>query len=188
MEGAIPGLTDYVDYGVELSTRIKNVGAPRFYFDEDQMTVNFSLLIEFFDKDYSQKLMTIQYNNFTIDYCLRLEDYQLLLDFNTISMDSAHITSDIVLNLDRSNADEHVENYFNWAWMLIIPWANEYHPAFISSFEIPKEIPGFVKIKDISMSIHKNFISYGLDPVFTLDNMPKVKDVKKHGFVKAAKQ
>lgn len=35
MEGAIPDLTDYIDYGVELSTRIKNIGAPRFYFTEE---------------------------------------------------------------------------------------------------------------------------------------------------------
>lgn len=53
MEGAIPDITDYTDYGVELSTRIKNVGAPRFYFSEDSMTINFDLVIEFFDKDYS---------------------------------------------------------------------------------------------------------------------------------------
>ena len=54
MEGAIPDITDYTDYGVELSTRFKNIGAPRFYFSEESMTINFDLLTEFFTKDYSE--------------------------------------------------------------------------------------------------------------------------------------
>lgn len=70
MEGAIPSITDYTDYGVELSTRIKNVGAPRFYFSEESMTINFDMLIEFFDKDYSSQIMSINFNNMTIDYTL----------------------------------------------------------------------------------------------------------------------
>jgi len=70
MEGAIPDITDYTDYGVELSIRIKNVGAPRFYFSEEGMTINMDLLIEFFDKDYTEQLMSIKYNNITIDYLL----------------------------------------------------------------------------------------------------------------------
>lgn len=35
MEGAIPRITDYAGYDVKLSTRFKNLGAPRFYFSKD---------------------------------------------------------------------------------------------------------------------------------------------------------
>jgi hypothetical protein len=35
MEGAIPDITDYVGYDVELSLRFKNIGAPRFIFTEN---------------------------------------------------------------------------------------------------------------------------------------------------------
>ena len=173
MEGAIPDITDYTDYGVELSTRIKNVGAPRFYFTEESMTINFDLVIEFFDKDYSEQLMLIKYNNITVDYKLQLEDFTMLLEFNTVEVESAHIESNIILNLEETNADEHVTNYFNWASMLIIPWANEYKPKWITSFPIPREVPGFIKIEEISMSIHDNYLSFAIDPEFTLDG-PKV--------------
>lgn len=98
-------------------------------------------------------------------------------------MDSAHISSTKILNLAKTNADQHVENYFNWAFMLIIPWANEYHPNFISSFEIPKEVEGFIKIRDISMSIHENFLSFAIDPVFILDGKPKVGGDVEQSFV-----
>ena len=97
----------------------------------------------------------------------------MLLNFNTIQMDSAHVESNVILNLEETNADEHVLNFFNWAFMLIIPWANEYKPKWVSSFPIPKEVPGFMKINDISMSIHDNYLSFAIDPEFTLDG-PKV--------------
>jgi hypothetical protein len=174
MEGAIPGITDYTDYGVELSCRFKNVGAPRFYFTEDQLTVNLDLKIEFFDVDFKEMLMSISYKNITFDYSLELEEFTLLLDFNTISMESAHVESDIILNLKESEADKHVVNYFNWAFMLIIPWANDSHPNMVSSFKIPREIPGVMKINDISLEIKEHYLSYSIDPEFTLTG-PKVK-------------
>ena len=99
----------------------------------------------------------------------------MLLDFNTIELGSAHVESDIILNLEETNADEHVTNYFNWASMLMVPWANEYKPKYISSFPIPREVPGFIKIEEISMSIHDNYLSFAIDPEFTLDG-PKVHD------------
>lgn len=102
MEGAIPGLTDYAGYDVELSLRFKNIGAPRFYFTEDRMSVNFELKIEFFDKDFTEMLMSIDYHNITIDFNMYLEDFKILFDFNTIEMESAHVESTIVLNLEES--------------------------------------------------------------------------------------
>ena len=112
--------------------------------------------------------MKITYHNMTVDYNMKLENFTLLLDFNTISMGSASVESDIILNLDKpgSKAADTVKNYFNWAFMLIVPWANEYKPEWVSSFPIPREIPGYMKINDISLEIKENYLSYSIDPEF----------------------
>jgi hypothetical protein len=60
--------------------------------------------------------------------------------------------------------------------MMIIPWANEYHPIWVSAFEIPKEIPGFMKIHDISMVIKENYLSFSMDPEFTIGTEKKVQE------------
>lgn len=177
MEGAIPGITDYAGYDVELSLRFKNIGAPRFFFTENEMSINFELMIEFYDKDFEEMLMSVSYHDINIDFNMYLQDFTILFDFNTISMGSAHVESSIILNLEQSEADQHVVNYFNYAFMVIIPWANEYHPIWVSAFEIPKEIPGFMKINQISMAIKENYLSFSMDPEFTLDSGPKVQAV-----------
>jgi hypothetical protein len=117
------------------------------------MSIIFDLLIEFYDEDFEELLMAISYHEIVIDFNMYLKDFNLLFDFNTIKMGSAHVESEIITNLKESGADTHVMNYFNWAFMLIIPWANEYHPVWVSQFEIPREVPGFMKIHDISMAI-----------------------------------
>lgn len=177
MEGAIPGITDYAGYDVELSLRFKNIGAPRFFFTENEMSINFELMIEFYDKDFEEMLMSVSYHDINIDFNMYLQDFTILFDFNTISMGSAHVESSIILNLEQSEADQHVVNYFNYAFLVIIPWANEYHPIWVSAFEIPKEIPGFMKINQISMAIKENYLSFSMDPEFTLDSGPKVQAV-----------
>lgn len=174
MEGAIPDLTDFAGYDVELSLRFKNIGAPRFYFTENEMSVNFGLMIEFYDKDYEEMIMSIEFKDLNIDFNMYLKDFTILIDFHDISMGSAHAESSIVTNLDVSDADKHIVNYFNYAFMVIIPWANEYHPIWVSAFEIPKEIPGFMKIHDISMEIKENYLSFSMDPEFTIGTEPKV--------------
>ena len=151
MEGAIPGITDDIGYGVELSLRFKNVGAPRYYFTEDQMTINYNAIIEYYDKDFNNLIASITYNDLTIDFNMYLEDFTLKFDYNSISLGSAHVESSVVTNL--KEADTTVENYFKYAFMVIIPWANTYHPDGFSSFQIPREIPDFMKIDDISMAI-----------------------------------
>ena len=151
MEGAVPDISEYAGYDVELSLRIKNIGPPRFYFTENQMSINYELLVEFYDQNYEKMIMSISYHDINIDFNMYLEDFTMLCDFNDISIGSAHVESDIILNLEESEADKHVVNYFNYAFMMIIPWANANHPMWVSSFEIPREIPGFMKIHDISM-------------------------------------
>ena len=124
MEGAIPDLTDYAGYDVELSLRLKNIGAPKLYFTDDEMSVNFEMMIEFYDEKYEEMIMSISYYDINIDFNMYLEDFTILCDFNTISIGSAHVESDIILNLEESGADKQVVNYFNYAFMMIIPWAN----------------------------------------------------------------
>jgi hypothetical protein len=57
-------------------------------------------MIEFYDSDFKEKIMTISYHDINIDYNMYLNDFTLLFDFNTISMGSAHVESDIILNLE----------------------------------------------------------------------------------------
>lgn len=61
MEGAVPDLTEFTDYDLPLSAKFKNVGAPRFVYTEEEMSVLFDMKVEFFDEFYTQKFMSITF-------------------------------------------------------------------------------------------------------------------------------
>ena len=64
MEGAIPMFTKYAGYDKEISAKFKNIGAPRFIFDEDkQMSINFSMEVDLYDEFFDNKLATLQFQN-----------------------------------------------------------------------------------------------------------------------------
>ena len=59
-----------------------------------------------------------------------------------------------------------VENYFNWAFKLIIPWINYYHPVNVSTFDVPSHFDGIVDIKNLSLQVRQNYLAFGMDPLF----------------------
>lgn len=95
-----------------------------------------------------------------------LEDMNVLTDWNTIQMERAEIKSDLVKNLERTHADKRVTDFFNYAFNMIIPWANEFHPYGVSSIPIPETISDLVRIRDLKMAVRDNYFSFTLDPQF----------------------
>ena len=97
LEAFMPGLTDYVGYDIPLSARFKNVGAPRFIFNKENMNVHFSMEVEVWDKDYHELYMTIKYHDLVIDFDMWLEhpvgQNEIELYWNKIEMDHAEIDS-----------------------------------------------------------------------------------------------
>jgi hypothetical protein len=168
LENFVPDFTSYVGYDVPLSARIKNFGAPRFVFDKENMIVKFSMEVEVWDEDYNDMFLTIKYNDVVIDFDMWLEDMTVLTNWNTIKMDHAEIRSDLVKNLDRSHADKRVTNYFNYAFGMLIPWANEFHPKGVSSIPIPETLVDLVHIRDLKMAVRDNYFSFTLDPQFIM--------------------
>lgn len=78
-----------------------------------------------------------------------LEDMKIKFEWQTISMGSAHVESSVIENLDKTNADEHVVDYFNWAFQFITTWVNGNDIENVNFFNVPEEIPGVMKIKDL---------------------------------------
>lgn len=171
IDGAVPGLADSAGYDVPMSAVFKNLGAPRFVFDDEEMSVLFSMEVDYYYDDFSEKIMTITYNNMYIDFDMWLEDMKLKIDWWSIRMDSAHVQSDIIEDLELTNADKHVEDYFNWAFEFILAWVNQNEIEDVSFFPMPEEIPGIMKIRDLKMSVEKNFFSFSSAVEFTIEDM-----------------
>ena len=109
--------------------------------------------VEFFDEDFNTQLMIINYYDMYIDFDMWLEDMKLKFEWYEIQMGSASVKSDLIENLEVTNANQHVVDYFNWAFNAIVPWVNADEIENVSYFLIPQEIPGVMFIRDLEMSI-----------------------------------
>lgn len=116
MEGAVPDLTVYTDYDLPLSAKFMNLGAPRFIYNKEEMSVIFDVRLEFYDEFYTEKIMTITYRDIYIDFDMWLEDMNIKFEWQAVSMGSAHVDSTLIENLSETNADQHVVDYFNWVF------------------------------------------------------------------------
>jgi hypothetical protein len=115
--------------------------------------------------------MTITYNDIYIDFDMWLENMMLKVDWWSIKMGSAHVDSDVIEDLEASNADKHVEDYFNWAFEFILTWVNDNEIENVSYFNMPEEIPGLMKIRDLKMSIEENFFKFSSGVEFTIEDI-----------------
>lgn len=109
----MPDFTSYVGYDLPLSARVKNLGAPRFIFNKESMKIKFSMEVEVWDEDFCDKFLTIRYHDVDIDFDMWLEDMTVLTYWNSIKMDHAEISSDLVKNLERTHANKRVTRFFN---------------------------------------------------------------------------
>lgn len=168
LEGAIPDLCDFIGYDVPLSGRFKNVGAPRFVFNNEAMTIKYSMEVEVWDEAFTKQYLTLTYHDIVIDFDMKLKDMHLRTEWHKIQMSHAEVRSDIVTTLAKTRANAKVTNYFNWAFDLIVPWVNELHPTNVSDIPIPTEIDGLVRINDLHMDVRDNYFSFTLDPEFLI--------------------
>lgn len=122
--------------------------------------------VEVWDEDYKNKFMTIQYHDVYIAGDLWLEGMNLISEWDTIKMDHASIKSDLVQNLDKVHANKRVTEYFNYAFKVIIPWANEFHPFGVTTIPIPEVIGDKVRIKNLKMAVRDDYFSFTCDPEF----------------------
>lgn len=168
LENFIPDFTSHVGYDVPLSARIKNLGAPRFIFDKEEMNIKFGMEVEVWDEDFREYFLSIKYHDVMIDFDMWLEGMNILTDWNTIKMENAEINSDMLRDFERTHANKRVTQFFNYAFDLIIPWANEFHPKGVSSIPIPETIVDLVKIRNLKMAVRDNYFSFTLDPEFIM--------------------
>jgi hypothetical protein len=164
--GAIPGLIEYAGEDKKLSTKFKNIGAPRFIFnDEKQMSVTCNLLVDYYDEEYLTKFASITYYNMTIDFDMWLDKNNTLnFVWNTIEMESARVTSDVIPGLDTPETNRHVQDYFNWSFDLILPWIKKVHYIGLNAFYIPNEVPGVIYFEDLKLSVKRNYLAFGMKP------------------------
>ena len=147
MEGAIPQFTKYVGEDVDLNAIFRNIGAPKFInYGEKAMSVRFSMEVDLFDENYDQLFATLQFFDVVIEMDMWLEGLTLNFNWKEINMESAQVsTSRIPAEvLEEYDADQHVENYFNWSFDLILPWMQNSRVKNVNSFELPKKIPGII--------------------------------------------
>jgi hypothetical protein len=45
-------LCDKIGYDKNLSARFKNIGAPRFVFNNEEMSITYSMQVEVFDEEF----------------------------------------------------------------------------------------------------------------------------------------
>ena len=76
--------------------------------------------------------MTIKYDDVLISFNMWLEKMTLFIDFDTVELGDVHVTSDLEMNLEKNKANQHVLDYFQYAFAVIIPWVNAYHPVGVS--------------------------------------------------------
>ena len=70
----MPDLTEYTDYDLPLSAKFMNLGAPRFVYNDQEMSVIFDMKVVFYDEFYTQEIMSISYEDIYIDFDMWLED------------------------------------------------------------------------------------------------------------------
>lgn len=167
LEGAVPDLCNSIGYDVPLSARFKNLGAPKFVFQPENMQINFGLEVEVWNQNFSQKFLTFKFKKVIIDFDMRLDKKMILYTtWNNLQVDDVHVESKYITNLARSHADKKVLQYFNWSFDLILPWVNASHQRGVSSFEIPKTIPDVVIMNNLVMDVRDNYLNFQMDPKF----------------------
>lgn len=116
LESFVPDFTSYAGYDTPLSAKIKNYGAPRFIFNREEMKIKYSMEIEVWDEDFSQKFLSIFLHDMHIDFDMWLEGMFVYTEWNHIKMDHAEVKSDMIENLERTHANKHVTDFFNYAF------------------------------------------------------------------------
>lgn len=85
MEGAIPKFTKYAGYDKEISTIFRNIGAPRFQFDDNKMmTITFSMEVDLYDEFFDNKLASLQFYDIVIECEMWLDGMNL--DFKWLNI------------------------------------------------------------------------------------------------------
>lgn len=81
LEGAIPELCEYVGYDMPLSSRFKNLGAPIFTLNKQELRVNFSMQVEVFDENFTSNFLTITFENIIIDFTMKVEKMKIITEW-----------------------------------------------------------------------------------------------------------
>lgn len=174
LEAGIPGLVDVFDYDVPLTSVFKNIGAPRFVFSKEEMNVLFSMDIDIFlekdNGDESEEIFTIELRDILIDFDMELEDMWLNNEWKNIQLGSAKVSSRFpkAQSLIGEKTNQFIDDFFRDASDMVMAWANNARPEYFSRYRVPAEIPDIMKINKIEMGVHKNFLSFNIDPVFEI--------------------
>lgn len=166
LEGAIPNLCDSIGYDVPLSLVFVNDGAPLFKFHPEEMSIKFNMDVQVWDEGFTKNFMDIHFDELLIKFDMKLaKNLTLFVDWETIQMRDARVVPHIELE-DQQMDNKVVRDYFNWVFMELLPWANEFHPPSVTRFQIGNHFPGIVDIDNLNMEVKEHYISFGMDPEF----------------------
>ena len=133
---------------------------------QNEMSIKFDMYVQLFDTEFTEKYMDIIYHGMFIKFKMHLEsNMTLLVDWDTIEMDSAEVVANVPMESDKLD-DEEVVGYFNFVFQEVIPWVNEYHPESVTKFFIPSSFPGYVNINDLKMEVRNNYLAFSMNPEF----------------------
>jgi len=149
------------------------------------MKIKFSMEVECWNEDFTEYFLTFKYYDVVIDFDMWLDGMELMTEWYSIEMGRAEVSSDIVDNLERTHANHRITQFFNYAFDMIIPWANDYRPYGVSYIPIPETFNDLIKIKHLKMSVRDNYFSFTLDPEFLIK--ATAEERRQHMYVLASK-
>lgn len=84
LEGAVPGVIEKFGKDRKFSIGLSNIGAPRFHFTKDEMKVLYSVQVDYYDEEMTEKWLTMHLKDLLLDFDLTLQDTDLMLEWQKI--------------------------------------------------------------------------------------------------------
>lgn len=157
------------------------MGAPRFHFSPGEMKVLYSVQLDIYDEEMTEKWLTMYLKDILLDFDLILQESNLMLEWQKVRMGSATVASDMLDLADEKLYGKHIVSYFDWALTLVLGWANAKHVLYVSRFPIPDEIPNLVAIQDLTFEVKENYISLEMDPTFIAGEDVQESEIDRYG-------
>ena len=94
----------------------------------------------------------------------------LNIEWQNIQLGSAKVSSRIpkAASLVNEKTDQFIDDFFRNTFDLVMAWANNARPEYFCRYKVPGEIPDVMKINKIEMGVHRNFLSFNIDPSFEI--------------------
>jgi hypothetical protein len=97
-------------------------------------------------------------------------DSQIGIDWKNINLGNAKVKAGPNTKIDAHSSEDKLKEtmgFLDNTMKQVLPWVNRRRPANVSNFKIPTHFVS-LDISNLKMSIHDDFVSMSMDPVFNL--------------------